>query len=345
MTRLFYLSVILVLIFNTTAFADSSRMIIDVEEDVLVDKAELNSPRSSSLMTGFDGTRTEFVLPNENSIKPVVLYNKPEPIVTFLKFDLKKIPSSTLFETVSIDDSTIKLFFPEPDKSDATLYVFTVKYCENNQWKEDDVMWDSRPCKGDVEAIDTTVIREEDIPGFVELDIVGAINKVQEKGESKITLVLEAQPILFDVEELDSSDIGKVTNFIKNNWKKFTLEDFSVDRQALTRDNFEGRVDRELGGIWDKYKDENMLELKFVDVKFIDGNLYSMNYTAINSHIMHVTSSESKQFGHATSPTILIDYSVGPSVFNDAIIFTLTIILPTLTIVVPVVIWIYKKSK
>ncbi|MGI9565675.1 MAG: hypothetical protein ACR2LL_01515 [Nitrosopumilus sp.] len=53
------------------------------------------------------------------------LSNKSLPIIAHLKFDLNAIPSSSLFETVSIEDSTSKLFFSDPDESDATLYVFT----------------------------------------------------------------------------------------------------------------------------------------------------------------------------------------------------------------------------
>ncbi len=39
------------------------------------------------------------------------LSNKSLPIIAHLKFDLNAIPSSSLFETVSIEDSTSKLFF------------------------------------------------------------------------------------------------------------------------------------------------------------------------------------------------------------------------------------------
>jgi len=328
------------------AFADSSRIIIPVEEDVFADKSNFYNPKSLSLMTGFGGTRTEFILNNyddQSNQNPRVISNDVLPITAYLKFDLNAIPSSTLWETVSIQDSKLKLFFTSPDDSDATMYVFTVSYCANNQWTEDDVVWDTKPCEDDdVKAIDTMIINEEDIPGFVELDIVGAINKVKEK--SKITLVLDAQPILFDV-KYDASNIGKVTNYIQDNWKEIQLSDFSVNRKSLTNETFQGKVDREFKGIWKDYLVKELLNMKYIDVEFIDNKLHSLSYSVANSHVLRLASSESERLGHATSPTIIVDYSVAPSVFNDSMIFSLTVILPTLTFIIPVLVWMYKKSK
>ena len=325
------------------AFADSSRVIVNVQEDIFADKSELYDPKTKSLMTGFGGTRTNLVF-NEDNQKPQVLLNKPYPITAFLKFDLNTIPTSTLFETVSIENSTLKLFFPKADDSDAILYVLTVSYCPNVDWNDKDMDWDTRPCKDNLEAIDTTVISENDIPGFVELDIVGAISKVMDKNNSQITLVLEAEPIQFDVDP-DSSNIGKVTNFVEEIWDEFTLSDFRVNRDILSDTNFQGNVDKEYNKIWTDYYNAGFLKMKFLEVNFIDSNLQSFNYTVINPHILQIASSESEQLGHATSPSILVDYNIAPSVFNDSIIFTLTVVLPTLTIIVPVAMWMYKKSK
>ena len=327
------------------AFADSSRIVISVEEDVFADKSSFYNPKSLSLMTGFGGTRTEFILHDDQSNqKPSVISNNVLPITAYLKFNLSTIPSSTLFETVSIEDSKLRLFFTSPDDSDATLYVYTVSYCANNQWKEEDLTWDTRPCKDNLVAIDTMVINEKDIPGFVELDIVGAIYKVKEEGKSKITLVLDAQPILFDV-KYDKSDIGKVTNYIQNNWKEIQLSDFSINQKSLTEETFQGRVDREFNGIWKDYLSKELLNMKYIDVNFIDNKLYSLNYSVTNSHVLRLASLESEQLGHATSPTVIVDYNVAPSVFNDSTIFTLTVILPTLTIIIPILVWMYKKIK
>lgn len=327
------------------AFADSSRIAIPVEEDIFADKSNFYNPKSPSLMTGFGGTRTEFILNSDQyNQEPRVVSNDILPITAYLKFDLSSIPPSTLFETVSIQDTKLKLFFTSPDESDATMYVFTVSYCANNQWTENNVVWDTKPCKNkEVVAIDSIIIKETDIPGFVELDIVGVINKVKEK--SKITLVLDAQPILFDV-KYDSSNIGKVTKYIKDNWNEIQLSDFSVNRKTLTDGEFHGNVDREFKGIWEDYLVKELLNMKYVNVKFIDNKLYSLNYSVANSHVLRLASSESGRLGHATVPTIIVDYSIAPSVFNDSMIFTLTVILPTLTIIIiPLVVWMYKKSK
>jgi len=346
MTRwYFYLALILISSPTIMAFADSSRAVIPVEEDVFADKSTFYNPKSLSLMTGFGGTKTEFLLQGEQSNqRPRVVSNDVLPITTYLKFDLNAIPSSTLFETVSIDDSKLKLFFTAPDDSDAKLYVFTVSYCANNQWTEENLTWDTRPCRDNFEAIDTMIINEEDIPGFAELDIIGAISKIKEEGKSKITLALDAQPILFDV-EYDKSGIGKVTNFIQDNWNNIHRSDFSVNNESLTKETFQGNVDRKFNGIWKDYLAKELLNMKYVNVGFTDDKLSSLKYSITNPHVLFLASSESKQLGHATSPTIIVNYSIAPSVFNDAIIFTVTVILPTLTIVVPIAIWAYKKSK
>ena len=346
MTRwCFYLILVLISSPTVAAFADSSRVVIPVEEDVFADKSTFYNPKSLSLMTGFGGTKTEFILQGEQgNQKPRVISNDVLPITTYLKFNLNAIPSSTLFETVSIEDSKLKLFFTAPDDSDATLYVFTVSYCANNQWTEENLTWDTRPCRDNLEAIDTMIINEEDIPGFVELDIIGATSKVKEEGKSTITLALDAQPILFDV-EYDKSGIGKVTNFIQDNWNDIQRSDFSMNNEPLTEGIFQGNADRKFNGIWKDYLAQELLNMRYVEVGFADDKLSSLEYSVTNPHVLFLASSESGQLGHATSPTIIVNYSIAPSVFNDSIIFTVTVILPTLTIVVPVAIWAYKKSK
>ena len=339
-----YLALILMSVPMYMAFSDSSRVVISVEEDAFVDKSTFHNPKSLSLMTGFGGTKTEFVLQGESNQRPRVIANDILPITTYLKFNLNAIPTSTLFETVSVEDSKLKLFFTSPDESDATLYVFTVSYCANDEWTQNDLVWDNRPCINNLEAIDTVMIDEKDIPGFVELDIVGAINKVKEEGKSTITLALDAQPILFDV-EYEKSNIGRVTNFIQNNWNDITRSDFSVNDEPITEQNFQGKVEREFKGIWKDYLAQDLLSMKYVKAGFTNDKLSSLSYSVTNSHVLRLASSESEQLGHDTSPTVVVGYSISPSAFNDSVIFTLTVVLPTLTIVVPVFIWAYNRSK
>ena len=272
-------------------------------------------------MSGFGGTRTEFIVQDIYDQKPIVVSNDVLPITTYLKFDLSSVPESTLFETVNIEDSKLRLFFTSPDDSDATMYVFTVSYCNDNEWNQNDLTWENRPCKNNLEAIDSTLVKEESIPGFIEFDIVGAINKVKEQDKSKITLALDARPILFDI-DYEDSEIGQVTNFIQTNWNDIHLSDFRVANESLQEDTFQGRVDREFRGIWKDYLSQDLLNMKYIDVNFIDNNLYSLNYSVTNSHVLRLASSESEHLGHATLSTIVIDYNVGPSVFNDSIIFT-----------------------
>ena len=345
MTKWYFFLVISFLISNPMllAFADSSRVILYVEEDIFVDESKLN-PKSNSLLTGFGGAQTKWILDDPSQKKPSIVSNDILPITSYLKFNLNSIPSSTLFETVNIEDSKLRLFFTNPDNSDATMYFFTVSYCDDDQWTEEDLIWDNRPCKNNLQPIDTMIIHEEDIPGLVEFEVVEAINIAKEEEKSKITLTLDALPILFDV-ELEDSNIGKVTNYILNNWNKIKMSDFSVNKTSLTTETFQGSVDREYNGIWKDYLINELLNMKHIDVHFIDSKLHSLSYTVTNSHVLNLASSESEQLGHATSPTIIVDYIVVPSVFNDSIIFTVTVILPTLTIIIPVFVWMYNKSK
>ena len=223
------------------------------------------------------------------------------------------------------------------------MYFFTVSYCDNDQWTDNDLTWDNRPCKNNLQPIDTMIINEKDLPGLVELDIVEVINIGKEEGKSQITLTLDALPILFDV-EYNESNIGKVTNYIQNNWNEIQMSDFSVNNEVLTKETFRGEVDREFKGIWKDYLSKQLLTMKFIDVSFIDTDLRSLNYSVTNSHVLNLASLESERLGHATSPTIIVNYNVAPSVFYDSVIFILTVILPTLTIIVPVAIWAYKKK-
>ena len=342
--RCFFL---VILIFNPSflAFADSSRIIIPVEEDSFVDESKFFNPQSQSLITGFGMSQTKWIFEDDHSQKkPRPFSNEILPITSYLKFSLNSIPQSTLFETVNIDDSKLRLFFTTPEKSDATMYFFTVSYCDDNQWTEKDLTWDNRPCKNNLQPIDTIIIKEQDIPGLVELEVVEVLNIVKEEGKSEITLTLDAQPSVFDV-EYEESNISKVTYFIQNNFTKIRMSDFSVNNESLPTETFQGRVDREFKGIWKDYLSQELLPMKDIDVSFIDNNLHSLNYSVTNSHVLNLASLESERLGHAISPTIIVNYNVAPSVFNDSMIFILTIILPSLAIIVPVAVWMYKKNR
>lgn len=327
-----------------SAFADSSRIIIHVEEDIFVDESKFFNPKSQELIAGFGGTQTKWVSDDQHpQKKPKIVSNEILPITSYLKFNLNSIPSSTLFESVNIENSKLRLFFTTPDNSDATMYFFTVSYCEDVQWTENNLTWTDRPCKNNIQPIDTMIINEKDIPGLVELDVIEVINIAKEE-KTKITLVLDALPILFDT-DYDSSNIGNVTNFIQNNWNKIQLSDFSINKKTLTEETFQGSVDREFRGIWKDYLTKELLHMKYIQVNFTNNHLQSLNYSVINSHVLNLASLESERLGHATSPTIIVDYSVTPSVFNDSMVFTLTVILPTLIIIIPALVWMYKKSK
>ena len=76
----------------------------------------------------------------------------------------------------------------------------------------------------------------------------------------------------FDVED-DESHIGKVTNYIQNNWNEIQMSDFSVNNESLTTETFHGEVDRKFKGIWKDYLSKELLTMKYIDVSFIDIDL------------------------------------------------------------------------
>ena len=206
MNKWFFSIVSLIIISNplTFTYADSSRVIIPVEDDVFVDKSEFFNPQSQSLMIGFGGTRTEWVLYDDLPVKKPRVYSSDIlPVTSYLKFNLNSIPSSDLFDTVNIDDARLRLFFVSPDNSDAKMYVVTVSSCKEKNWTEKDLTWDTRPCQNNLQPVDTIIIDEDEIPGLIELDVVGAIDRFKDEKNAKITLVIDARPFLFDV---DSSD-------------------------------------------------------------------------------------------------------------------------------------------
>ena len=344
MSNWYFLSAVLILISIPVVltFADSSRAIITVEEDVFVDESDFFNPEfhSQSLFAGFPAIRIELF----DETTRIVSSSSTLPIISYLKFDLTSVPSSDLFETVDIDDAKLRLFFVSPDDSDAKMYVFTVSYCKDNGWTEKKLTWNTRPCKNNLQPVDTIIIHEKDIPGLIELDVIGAIDRIKEGKNSKITLVLDARPILFEV-DYSSSKIGAVNEYIENNWEKIQLTDFSIDSETLTNDTFQGSVDKEFGGIWGGYLTQDLLYMKDIVVNFTDNELQSMDYSVKNSHMLRLSSGDAEKSGYATAPTIIIDYSVMPSTLNDSLIFSMTVVLPTIAVVFPMFIWFYKKSK
>ncbi len=64
-----------------------------------------------------------------------------------------------------------------------------------------------------------------------------------------------------------------------------------------------------------------------------------------SANLIWFWSGEKEEYGISTSPTLTIFYTKSISTFYDTLLVTLTVILPSLSVIFPVVIWLYKKTK
>lgn len=65
----------------------------------------------------------------------------------------------------------------------------------------------------------------------------------------------------------------------------------------------------------------------------------------LGTTLVWIWSSELKHYGVNSAPTLFVNYDVSNSSLSRAIEFSLVVILPTMVIVVPVIIWLIKRKK
>lgn len=126
-------------------------------------------------------------------------YNKERSVseaISYIKFDIRDIPFSTIADTVTIDSAELNLL-TSAHLGEADKFLVTIHYCPNNSWSEESVTWSSRTCKNqsDLKGSDSVIVRSDELPTIYSWDVTREVVKARDAGQSQITFVVSAYPL------------------------------------------------------------------------------------------------------------------------------------------------------
>ena len=118
-------------------------------------------------------------------------------LVSYLRFDLNKVPDSSPLNKISIDSGQLRLFahsfgLASQDKR----FLVSISYCPESTWSESTITWNSRVCQDGSEGEDSVIIDGNDLPRIYTWDVTRSLVQVTMNGDSKVTFVVEAHRLL-----------------------------------------------------------------------------------------------------------------------------------------------------
>jgi len=165
---------------TTQAYAET--VVIVGSEDAYVDEdaKDDNFGQSEFLTSGWTNT-SEL---DHSDLKQVISY---------IEFDLNKIPKSNWLETVVIDSAKLNLS-AEAVYGNAEIFLIHVYHCKDNgSWLENEITWNNRNCKNITEfhLTDSKFINPSELPKKYDWDITMNIRESIALNNLKTTLVVK----------------------------------------------------------------------------------------------------------------------------------------------------------
>lgn len=158
-------------------YAESSRTIIHSEADVFV----------------YEGD------PDRNAAYPPINYLlqagfRDGGIVSYLRFDLNKIPRSNLSDIVEVDSAELRMLAQSTFGTTDRFFV-TTNYCDDNSWTDTEITWNKRVCRDSLMGEDSVVVDAQELPKVYAWDVTRSITNARAEGHSRITFVITAFPL------------------------------------------------------------------------------------------------------------------------------------------------------
>jgi len=176
--RLLSILFVALAVFSAPALA-ATRAIISAEADVDVFEADPNRNRNSS---GYDilssGTGRGLA---------------EGRFISYVRFDLSSLPSSSLLSNVSIESGELRLLaaaFGLAGPEDR--FFVTVSSCPDNDWSEASMTWNSRACPSELQGEDSIVIKGTELPAVYAWDVTRGVAEAHKAGKKKITFTIDA---------------------------------------------------------------------------------------------------------------------------------------------------------
>lgn len=113
-------------------------------------------------------------------------------LISYLRFDLSKLPTSTAFYDVVIDSAELRLLAQSVGLAgeDSRFFV-RVSYCSESEWLESTLTWNSRVCKNELEGQDSSIVDGRGFPQIYTWNVTRGVISNRERGDVKSTFVID----------------------------------------------------------------------------------------------------------------------------------------------------------
>lgn len=258
----------------------------------------------------------------------------------YVVFDPDKIPKSDWWTDVTINSVELKALVEEvPDRTSYKTFV-TVSSCNANSWYYDA----EKDFHKSIQYHEQFVQELEKITSEIDGLFTGDGEFIDENASNEYSkLLIEQRNMESKFEKLENELFG---------WKKeycaFThkpLDSVIIGRQDLPNvyvwDVTSGVIDAMSAGhvpqIFEVTATQFPEETDQIDVKDFSGLIDFSSAVEADD--------PSSGIGANAEPLFIVTYTIEPTAFKESLDFTLIVLIPASSIIVPAIIWFYKKAK
>ena len=187
----------ILLFFIPTAYSQTTKLVILSSEDSSVDQDSPDTPKLPTTNPKYeDTTFGDWIFLSSGTVNPKDWYsNNTVTNNAYIKFDISNVPQTDAFNIVNIG-AELQLLVQEID-ADSDRTLITIHSCQNNSWREDNIIWDNRPCQkpGELVAEDTILIKESELPNTFSWDVSRSVSDARSENHNYVTLVVSTVPL------------------------------------------------------------------------------------------------------------------------------------------------------
>jgi len=119
-------------------------------------------------------------------------------ILSYLRFDLDLIPTSGVFHRVIVESSELRLLAIDYGVANPDVrFLVNVSYCPDSEWVEQEMTWNTRPCREEAEGEDSVILEHYgQLPRIYKWDVTRSVARAKEEGKTSVTFLIEAHRLL-----------------------------------------------------------------------------------------------------------------------------------------------------
>lgn len=122
---------------------------------------------------------------------------KPGHAVSYVRFGLGALPTSTIFAAVAVSDARLSLMATSLGLSKPQRrFLVTVRSCDEIDWGERSITWKNQPCATGAESQTSIIIDGTDLPRAYEWDVARGVTRALVRGAPAVTFTVSAVPLL-----------------------------------------------------------------------------------------------------------------------------------------------------